>query len=140
MAILSSQMVNIANEILMYFRNQKKSAQDVYISDPIDTDKDGNQLTLIDIVSVDDTIFEDVDLKMKAEQLHNYIKSSLSGRERMIVEMRYGINGYTPKTQREVAKILGISRSYVSRIEKKTLEDLRFMFEKDDSHKRSIKK
>jgi RNA polymerase sporulation-specific sigma factor len=108
-------MVNIANEILMYFRNQKKSAQDVYISDPIDTDKDGNQLTLIDIVSVDDTIFEDVDLKMKAERLHKYIKNSLNGRERMIVEMRYGINGYASKTQREVAKILGISRSYVYR-------------------------
>jgi len=110
-------MVNIANEILMYFRNQKKSAQDVYISDPIDTDKDGNQLTLIDIVSVDDTIFEDVDLKMKAERLHKYIQNSLSGRERTIVEMRYGINGYVPKTQREVAKILGISRSYVDDIE-----------------------
>jgi RNA polymerase sporulation-specific sigma factor len=129
----------IENEILMYFRNQKKSAQDVYISDPIDTDKDGNQLTLIDIVSVDDTIFEDVDLKMKAERLHKYIKNFLNGRERMIVEMRYGINGYAPKTQREVAKILGISRSYVSRIEKKTLEDLRIMFEKEDNHKRSKK-
>lgn len=103
----------IENEILMYFRNQKKSAQDVYISDPIDTDKDGNQLTLMDVVSCDDTISDDVDLKIKAEKLHRFIKSSLIGRERTIIEMRYGIDGQKPKTQREVAKILGISRSYV---------------------------
>lgn len=104
----------IENEILMYFRNQKKSAQDVYISDPIDTDKDGNQLTLMDIISCDDTILEDVDLKMKAEKLHRFILTALEPRERMIVELRYGLNGHRPKTQREVAKILGISRSYVS--------------------------
>lgn len=104
----------IENEILMYFRNQKKSAQDVYISDPIDTDKDGNQLTLMDIVSCDDTILEDVDLKIKGERLHQYIKTALDGRERTIIELRYGIDGNRPRTQREVAKILGISRSYVS--------------------------
>lgn len=103
----------IENEILMYFRNQKKSSQDVYISDPIDTDKDGNQLTLMDVVSTDDTILEDVDLKIKAERLHHYIKTALGGRERMIIELRYGVNGNRPRTQREVAKILGISRSYV---------------------------
>lgn len=103
----------IENEILMYFRNQKKSSQDVYISDPIDTDKDGNQLTLMDVVSTDDTILEDVDLKIKAERLHHYIKTALDGRERMIIELRYGVNGNRPRTQREVAKILGISRSYV---------------------------
>ncbi len=116
----------------MYFRNQKKTAQDVYISDPIDTDKDGNQLTLNDVMSCDDTILEDVDLKMKSERLHRYIKTSLDGRERMIIEMRYGVNGLTPKTQREVAKILNISRSYVSRIEKKSLLELRELFEKDE--------
>ena len=104
----------IANEILMYFRNQKKSAQDVYINDPIDTDKDGNQLTLMDVVSSDDTILDDVDLKMKAEKLHRYIQESLGSRERTIIELRYGIHGHKPKTQREVAKALGISRSYVS--------------------------
>ena len=116
----------------MYFRNQKKSSQDVYISDPIDTDKDGNQLTLMDVVSSDDTILEDVDLKMKSEKLHKYIKSALDGRERIIIELRYGIDGCRPKTQREVAKLLGISRSYVSRIEKKALLELRAMFEGDD--------
>ena len=127
----------IENEILMYFRNQKKSAQDVYINDPIDTDKDGNQLTLLDVVSSDDTILDDVDLKMKAERLHTYIQHSLGGRERAIIEMRYGINGHKPKTQREVAKTLGISRSYVSRIEKKTLLDLKAMFEREDGFRRA---
>lgn len=98
----------------MFFRNQKKSAQDVYISDPIDTDKDGNTLTLMDVVSSDDTILDDVDLKIKSEKLHEYIVK-LAPRERAIIEMRYGINGKRPRTQREVAKILNISRSYVSR-------------------------
>jgi RNA polymerase sporulation-specific sigma factor len=127
----------IENEILMYFRNQKKTAQDVYISDPIDTDKDGNQLTLNDVICCDDTILDDVDLKMKSERLHHYIKTTLDGRERLIIEMRYGIDGVTPKTQREVAKILKISRSYVSRIEKKALLELRELFERDDSRVRS---
>ena len=117
----------------MYFRNQKKTAQDVYISDPIDTDKDGNQLTLLDVVSCDDTILDNVDLKIKAEKLHGYIRTALGSRERLIVEMRYGLDGRRPKTQREVAKLLGISRSYVSRIEKKALCDLRALFEKDES-------
>lgn len=118
----------IENEILMYFRNQKKTAQDISISDPIDTDKDGNQLTLMDVVSCDDTVLDDVDLKMKSERLHQYIKTALDGRERLIIEMRYGIDGHTPKTQREVAEKLKISRSYVSRIEKKALGELRSMF------------
>lgn len=120
----------IENEILMYFRNQKKTSQDISISEPIDTDKDGNQLTLMDIVSCDDTVLDDVDLKMKSECLHKYIKSTLNGRERLIIEMRYGIDGHFPKTQREVAEKLSISRSYVSRIEKKALGELRAMFTK----------
>lgn len=114
----------------MYFRNQKKSAQDVSISDPIDTDKDGNQLTLMDIVSCDDTVLEDVDLKIKSERLHKYIISALDERERIIIEMRYGLDGYRPRTQREVAEKLKISRSYVSRIEKKAIEKLHGMFDK----------
>ena len=112
----------------MYFRNQKKTPQDISISDPIDTDKDGNQLTLMDVVSCDDTVLDDVDLKMKSECLHKYIKAALNGRERLIIEMRYGIDGHIPKTQREVAEKLKISRSYVSRIEKKALGELRSMF------------
>lgn len=103
----------IENEILMHFRSQKKSAQDVYISDPIDTDKDGNQLTLMDVVSCEDTILDDVDLKMKSEKLRAYIVK-LPPRERAIIEMRYGLHGAKPQTQREVAGKLNISRSYVS--------------------------
>ncbi len=122
--------MSIANEILMYFRNQKKSSQDISISDPIDTDKDGNQLTLMDVVSCDDTVLDDVDLKIKSERLHQYIKTALDGRERLIIQMRYGIDGHTPKTQREVAEKLSISRSYVSRIEKKALGELKVMFSK----------
>ncbi|HEX3026960.1 MAG TPA: sigma-70 family RNA polymerase sigma factor [Clostridia bacterium] len=122
--------------MLMYFRNQKKSSQDVYISDPIDTDKDGNQLTLLDVVSCEDTISDDVDLKIKSEKLHQYIKEALDNRERSIIQMRYGIDGQKPKTQREVAKLMGISRSYVSRIEKKALQDLKVMFEKEENQKR----
>ncbi len=121
----------IENEILMYFRNQKKTAQDVYINDPIDTDKDGNQLTLMDVVSCEDTILEDVDLKLKSERLRRYISTALHGRERTIIEMRYGLDGRTPKTQREVARALNISRSYVSRIEKKALGELRELFERE---------
>ena len=120
----------IENEILMYFRNRKKSAQDVYISDPIDTDKDGNALTLQDIMADDTCIFDDIELRLRAEQLHRCIEQSLAGREREIVVMRYGLNGKRPLTQREVASRLEISRSYVSRLEKKALEKLRAELEK----------
>ena len=109
----------------MYFRNRKKSAQDVYISDPIDTDKDGNALTLQDIMADDTCIFDDIELRLRAEQLHRCIEQSLAGREREIVVLRYGLNGKRPLTQREVASRLEISRSYVSRLEKKALEKLR---------------
>ena len=120
----------IENEILMYFRNRKKSAQDVYISDPIDTDKDGNALTLQDIMADDTCIFDDIELRLRAEQLHRCIEQSLAGREREIVVLRYGLNGKRPLTQREVASRLEISRSYVSRLEKKALEKLRAELEK----------
>lgn len=118
----------IENEILMYFRGMKKTAQDVYISDPIDTDKEGNALTLMDIVSEDESIFESIELKLKAEKLYALIKKHLDDREKAIIYMRYGLGGYNPMTQREVAKKLNISRSYVSRIEKKVLEKLKESF------------
>ncbi len=117
----------IENEILMHFRAQKKASQDVYISDPIDTDSEGNALTLMDIVADEDTIVDDIDLKMKSEKLYNYI-TALDGREKRIIHMRYGLGGNTPLTQREVAYKLGISRSYVSRIEKKALSKLERSF------------
>ena len=121
----------IENEILMFFRSGKKSAQDVSLSDPIDTDKDGNALTILDTMAVDDTIVESIDLKMKSQRLYRYLQSVLTLREREVVCRRYGLLGFFPQPQRMVAKRLGISRSYVSRIEKKALEKLRQEFEKE---------
>lgn len=121
----------IENEVLMHFRNKKKSAQDVYISDPIDTDKDGNSLTLMDIMAEDDNIVDCIDLHIKSEQLYHFIEGALDERERQIIIMRYGLGGTRPLTQREVADHLKISRSYVSRIEKKAIGTLRARFEKE---------
>jgi len=121
----------IENEVLMHFRNKKKSAQDVYISDPIDTDKDGNSLTLMDVMSEEDNIIDCIDLHIKSEQLYQFIGTALDERERQIIVMRYGLGGNRPLTQREVAKKLDISRSYVSRIEKKAISVLRGRFEKE---------
>lgn len=115
----------------MHFRNKKKSSQDVYISDPIDTDKDGNNLTLIDIMAEDDNIIDCIDLHIKSEQLYTFISGALNEREQQIITMRYGLCGRRPLTQREVAKKLDISRSYVSRIEKKAISTLRNRFEKE---------
>ena len=112
----------IETEILMYFRSQKKCQNDVYMSDIIDTDKDGNTLSLNDIIADDTNIPEHVELKIKTENLYKTISLSLDEREKEIIYYRYGINGYPQLTQREIAKKLNISRSYVSRIEKKALE------------------
>lgn len=114
----------LQNEILMYFRAQKKTAGEVSINEPIDTDKDGNPLTYLDIISVDDTIADDIDMKTKAESALYMISSELSPREREIMIMRYGLDGCAPMAQREVADVMGISRSYVSRIEKAALEKI----------------
>ncbi len=115
----------IENEILMYFRNQKKSAGDVYISDPIDTDKEGNALTLIDVIADKSDIVEDLDTKFKLQKLKSILTKTLDKRELEIIELRYGLGGKQELTQREIAKKLGISRSYVSRIEKSALEKLK---------------
>jgi RNA polymerase sporulation-specific sigma factor len=120
----------IANEVLMYFRSTRKSAQDISINEPIDTDKDGNALTLMDIMSSDDDILEHLDYKIKSEQLRRYISDTLSPREQRIIRLRYGLDDKEPLTQREVAQELGISRSYVSRIEKKALMTLYRKFTK----------
>ena len=120
--------VRIANEILMHFRNQKKTAQDVYISDPIDSDKDGNALTLIDVIADDSDIAEEIDTKIKIQKLRVILSGCLDERERAIIEMRYGLNGCEELTQRDIAKKLNISRSYVSRIEKAALLKLRRQF------------
>lgn len=117
----------IENEVLMHFRNNKKHAQDVYISDPIDTDKNGNTLTLIDIIPDDNNIEEIIDTKIKTQKLKVLLNTTLSERELQIIKMRYGI-GSKIYTQREIAKKLGISRSYVSRIETAVLEKLKQNF------------
>lgn len=119
----------VENEILMYFRSQKKSSQDISMNEPIDTDTQGNPLTLSDVIFTDDTVNEDVDRKMKIEKLRNLIKALPEGREKTIIIKRYGLDGKFPMSQREIAARLGISRSYVSRIEKKVIEDLRKNFD-----------
>lgn len=119
----------IENEILMHFRNQKKSAQDISMSDPIDTDPQGNPLTLSEIIYTDDTIADDIDTKIKIERLRKFIDEMPETREKQILIARYGLDGNFPKTQREIAQIMHISRSYVSRIEKKVLADLRRRFD-----------
>ena len=118
----------IENEILMQFRNIKKTSHDVYISDPIDTDKNGNVLTLIDIIADESNIEDEIDTKLKIQRLREVFDSTLEGREKQIINMRYGLNGETQLTQREIAKKLNISRSYVSRIETAALNKLRKKF------------
>lgn len=98
----------------MHFRSQRKSAQDVSMSDPIDIDSEGNPLTLSDIIYTNDTIADDLDMKLKSEQLRRYVDELTDPRERMIIILRYGLANDMPLTQREVAKKLDISRSYVS--------------------------
>lgn len=118
----------IENEILMYFRNAKKLSQEMSFSDPIDTDNEGNPLTLMDIIAVDDTIVDDIDTKNKLKKLLIYLKEMPESRDKEILIKRYGLNGEIPLTQKEVAKELGISRSYVSRIEKRILKELKDKF------------
>ncbi len=120
----------IENEILMHFRNIKKTSMDISLNDAIDTDKDGNPLTLMDIMSVDDNIIEDIDTKLNLEKLQDYMNEVLSEREKEIISMRFGLNESKPLTQREISNKLNISRSYVSRIEKKALLQLRKRYEK----------
>lgn len=119
----------IENEILMHFRSVKKSAQDVSLNETIDTDKDGNPLTLMDIMAVDDHILDNLDMKLNSRKLGQFINEELSERERQIIILRYGLNGKEPMTQKNVAKLMNISRSYVSRIETKALKQLRKRFE-----------
>ncbi len=118
----------IQNEILMHFRSKKKLSAEVSLGETIDIDRDGNPLTYLDIISVDDTIAEDLDLKMHTERALLLVREALLPREREILVLRYGLGGAPALTQREVADRLGISRSYVSRIEKKALSELRSHF------------
>ena len=127
---LRSRQERIANEILMYFRSQKKLQGEVSLSDSIDTDQDGNSLSFMDVISVDDTMLEDLSASETRGVLRCLVQTCLTPRERDIVEQRYGLDGKPPRTQREIAAACGISRSYVSRLEKKALEKLGREFER----------
>lgn len=116
----------IDNEILMFFRNTKKTKGEVFLQDPIGVDKEGNEICLIDILSSDsDSVLEAVENSLQVKELYKKMSDVLSPREKEIIQMRYGLLDGDIKTQREIAGILGISRSYVSRIEKKALKKLK---------------
>lgn len=121
----------IENEILMHFRAQKKTASEVSLSEPIETDKEGNSLELLDILSQEDDVLEKMDAEDTEKRLYRCVREILQGRERMIIMLRYGLGGREPHTQREIAKAMGISRSYVSRLEKKALLRLRNAFDQE---------
>ena len=108
----------------MYFRSRKKLQGEVSLSDSIETDQDGNDLMLMDVVGVDDTMLSDLQDREDSVLVRRLVRECLTDREREIVTLRYGLGGGMPRTQREIAKKLGISRSYVSRIEKRALEKL----------------
>lgn len=115
----------IENEILMFLRGSKKTKSEVYLNEPIGKDKDDNEITLLEILENDDKSIEDeIDLKMKTKILYKKMYEVLKDREREILILRFGLNGEKPKTQNEIAKQMGISRSYVSRIETKAIQKL----------------
>ena len=120
----------IENEILMYYRSKKKTKSDVSLFEPIGTDKEGNQIQLMDVIENDDIDVSNNILKNESiDKLNKYIKEVLSEREYYILVQRYGLLGHEEMTQRQIAKILGISRSYVSRIEKRALDKLKKVLE-----------
>lgn len=115
----------VENEILMYFRSQRKSSHDVSLSDYIDTGTDGTALSLMDVVSEDDDLFDQISNREQLRAIRHLVDTCLTDQERQVISLRYGLEDNRAQRQREVAKALGISRSYVSRIEKKALEKLR---------------
>ncbi|MCL2852610.1 MAG: sigma-70 family RNA polymerase sigma factor [Defluviitaleaceae bacterium] len=120
-----SRCAGIANEILMHLRSSKKYNNDVYLQEPIGIDKEGNEVTLEDKIADEKTpIEEQVNLKMQIKLLKDKMRKTLKGREVTVIELRYGLSSKDEITQREIADMLGISRSYVSRIEKKALKKL----------------
>lgn len=119
----------IENEILMYFRSRKKTSKEVSLYEPIGTDREGNEIQLFDIIETDtDDAHQNAVLKQDVRLLYSKVESALSPRERLVLKMRYGLYNEEEYTQREIAKRLGISRSYVSRIEKSAIEKLRAFF------------
>ena len=129
---LRSRQERIANEILMYFRSQRKLQGEVSLSDSLDADPDGTSLSLLDVIKVDDNMLEELDTKDSCRKVRRCVEQCLNDRERRIINARYGLDGKAPLTQREVAASCGISRSYVSRIEKKALSKLKEHFDQID--------
>ncbi len=130
----------VENEILMHFRAQKKTSQNVSLNDPIETDKDGNSLTLMDTMSLDEDMIDFVDTRIKCKSLYGYLDKVLDEREKEIIILRYGLYGTKPLTQREVAQRLKLSRSYISRIEKNALLELKTAFDEPINKRASIDK
>ena len=123
----------VENEILMYLRSSKKTDSDISLQEPIGTDKEGNEVSMIDLLGADGSnISEEVELKLEIRVLYNKLKKVLKKRELEIIKMRYGLDGKEEMTQKEVGMFLGISRSYVSRIEKKALSKLKKQFHTAD--------
>ena len=121
----------IDNEILMFLRSNKKTRSEVYLNEPIGKDKDDNEIALIDILENDERNIEDeIDLKLKVKRLYEKMKDVLKTREKTILELRFGLDGNKPKTQNQIAEMMGISRSYVSRIETKAIGKLAKEFTK----------
>ena len=114
----------VENEILMYFRSQKKTASDVSLSECIETGQDGTSLSLMDVIDSEEDLFEDLSAREMHGKLREIMQQVLTPREREILTLRYGLSNQPPQTQRELAARCGISRSYVSRIEKKALKKL----------------
>ena len=121
----------IENEVLMYFRSMRKSANDLSLSDTIEDNREGDSLSLMDVISADGDMLEDITAGETYARVRRYVRESLTKREAEIITMRYGLDGRPPRTQREIAARCGISRSYVSRIEKKAIDTLRECFERD---------
>jgi RNA polymerase sporulation-specific sigma factor len=121
----------IENEVLMSLRSEKRRSGEVSINDAIGTDRDGNEISLVDVLGTDpNQVQYDVEVRIASEQLRRMITKVLTWRERTVIELRYGLTGNYPMPQREIAALLGISRSYVSRIEKKALQKLNHAFHK----------
>jgi len=120
----------VENEMLMYFRAQRKSAQNVSLSDYIDSGSDGTPLELMDVVAEDCDLLEQIALREQAGQLRLAVEHCLTPCEQQVIQLRYGLDGQPSKRQREVAEVTGLSRSYISRIEKRALQKLRQELEK----------
>ena len=117
--------MRVANEILMHFRSQRKLQGEVSLSDTLDAEGEAGSLSLMDVLRVDDNMLEDLSAKAAGKAVRSCVETCLDDREKLVINLRYGLTGENPLTQREVAQQCGISRSYVSRIEKKALEKLK---------------